>query len=80
MDLLVTRGQLVYPSYLAGISDPDMAAPRFLSTISCHTIDDTVTNDRVMGHSSTSHMYSLVYFELEHFFGSTIARGHGIKV
>ena len=28
--LPVTRGQLVYPSYLAGGRDPEMAAPRFL--------------------------------------------------
>ena len=28
--LPVTRGQLVYPSYLAGGGDPEMAAPRFL--------------------------------------------------
>ena len=31
--LPVTRGQLVYPSYLAGGGDPEMAAPRFLIVI-----------------------------------------------
>ena len=36
----VTRGQLVYPSYLAGSGDPAMAAPRFLS------IKDFVNNKK----------------------------------
>ena len=31
--LPVTRGQLVYPSYLARGGDPEMAAPRFLFMI-----------------------------------------------
>ena len=54
--LPVTRGQLVYPSYLAGGGDPEMAAPRFLNN-ALSTIFSR-ENSHVLPHDTQLSCYS----------------------